>query len=292
MLRVVAFVLLSLGSTAAALAGQCPWLETAKLDELWSNAAPWKVMVGGPGSCKFTSDPSAPANIVGANQMIKASPAEAESFVASLKGTMAKSYDVAPWPSLGSAAFTYRPRQGSGMAGRSLYFVAHRANVAVIVSMTMQAPVTPADEKAGEAFARAALALGDDEAAQAQASNCPWFDPAVLAKLLPAPGLSQQQFGSNSCMAQAGGAAVIVSIIEGADPAMMGRVDGGCSAEPVPALGDSASVLSCAGGRPHAKLRYARGTRVVEYSYAPGRAPTAAERALLVELATKAPARR
>ncbi len=291
MCRYLALFLLSL-LPATAMASQCPWMEPAKLDALWPNAAPWKVMVGGPGSCKFTSDPTAPANIVGANQMIKATPAEAESFVASLRETIEKSYAVASRPSLGKAAFSYRPKPGSGMEGRSLYFVAHQANVAVIVSMTMQAPVTPADEEAGEAFARAALALGEDKAAQAEASSCPWFDPDVLAKLLPGPDFSQQQFGSNSCMAQAGGEAVIVSIMENAPASMLTRVDSGCSAEPVPALGDSASVLDCASGRPHAKVRYAQGARVVEYSFAPGRAPTADERALLIELAVKAPARR
>ena len=291
MYRTLALLLLSL-SPATALADACPWMQPAELDALWPNAAPWKVMVGGPGSCKFTSDPTAPANIVGANQMIKATAAEAESFVASMKESMAKSYEVAARPSLGKAAFSYRPKPGSGMAERSLYFVAHQANVAVIVSMTMQAPVTPGDEKAGEAFARAALALGDDTLAQAEAIVCPWFNPAVLAKLLPGPDRNQQQFGNTSCMAQAGGAAVIVSIIDNGGPALLSRVDGGCSAEPVPELGDSASVLDCASGRPHAKVRYAQGARVIEYSYAPGRAPTADERALLIELAVKAPARR
>ena len=87
MKRVGALVLLSLWPIASALADDCPWMQASKLDELWPDAAPWEVMVGGPGSCKFTSDSSRPANIVGANQMIKASPAEAESFVA---GPLAK----------------------------------------------------------------------------------------------------------------------------------------------------------------------------------------------------------
>jgi len=40
-------------------------------------------------------------------------------------------------------------------------------------------------------------------------------------------------------------------------------------------------------------VTYVSGNRVVEYGFSPAkeRAPTAAERALLVELATKAPAR-
>jgi len=293
MRRLPVLMFLALAPVAGALADDCPWMAAAKLDELWPDAAPWDVMVGGPGSCKFTSDSTRPANIVGANQMIKASAAEAETFVASLQGTMAKSYEVAPVPALGKAAFTYKPKPGTGMEGRSLYFVAHQGNVAVIVSMTMQETVTPKDVAAGESFARAALSLADDPKAQAEATNCPWFDKAVLAKLLPGKDMSQQQFG-NSCMAQADGAVVIVKIVEDLDPATIARfTDGGCSSEPVPALGDQAAMTwACPGGKPHATVRYAHGADMVEYNFAPDREPTPAERALLVELATKAPARR
>ena len=55
---------------------------------------------GAAGSCKFTSDPTRPANVFGANQMIKASAAEAEQFVAGLRGSRAQSYAVAAAPEL------------------------------------------------------------------------------------------------------------------------------------------------------------------------------------------------
>lgn len=292
-LRLAPLALLLAMLPFAAAAEDCGWLPTAKLDAAFPQHAPWEVMVGGAaGSCKFASDGTRPANIFGANQMIKASPAEAESFVASLRGTMAKSYVVAPYPALGKAAFTYRPKPGSGLEDRSIYFVAHEKQVAVIASLVLQQPVTPAATQAAEGLVRAALAIGSDPAALAAASDCPWFDTTLLKQLLPGKGFSAQAYGSNSCMAQADGRAVIVSIHAASDAAVLGPATGrGCTTEPVAALGAQGSMsYACSGGRPNAKVRMVAGAHYVEYAYAPGREPTVAERALLVTMAAQAQA--
>jgi hypothetical protein len=277
--------------SCAASAEECGWLPTEQVDAAFPQYAPWGVMVGGAaGSCKFASDPTRPANVFGANQMVKASPAEAEQFVASLRGSMAKSYVVAPYPQLGKAAFTYRPKPGSGLEDRTIYFVAHDAQVAVIASLLLQEPITPAATEAGAGLVRAALAIGGDPAALAAAGDCPWFDTALLKQLLPGKGFSAQAFGSNSCMAQADGQAVIVSIRAAAD-AGLARGGDGCTTVPAVALGAQGSLsYDCKGGRPHAKVGMLAGAHFVEYSYAPGREPTETERALLVTLAAKAQA--
>lgn len=289
-------LLLALAAVAAPVAAEdCGWLPTSKLDQAFPQYAPWEVMVGGvAGSCKFASDSSRPANIFGANQMIKASADEAEQFVAEMRAPMSQSYAVTPLPALGAQAFTYRPKPGSGMEDRSIYFVAHRQQVAVIASLVTQDPVTPAAIEAASGLVRAALAIGSDPDALAAAANCPWFDPATLKRLLPGQGFSAQTFGSNSCMAQAEGQAVIVSIHDAADAAVLGGAasdGGGCQREPVAALGAEGSLsYGCSAGRPNAKVRMIAGAHFVEYAFAPGREPSAAERALLVELATKAQA--
>jgi hypothetical protein len=274
-------------------AEDCGWLATAKLDEAFPQYAPWEVMTGGAaGSCKFTSDPGRPANVFGANQMIKASAAEAEQFVAGLRGSMAQSYAVAAAPALGKAGFTYRPKPGSGLEDRSIYFVAHQQQVAVIGSLLLQEPITPAAIESATGLVQAALAIAGDPAALAAAADCPWFDTAILKQLLPGKDFSAQTYGSNSCMAQAGGQAVIVSIMEATDASALGAATGaGCSNAPVPGLGAQGGMSwACKGGRPHAKVRMVAGPHYVEYSYAPGREPSEAERALLVAMAAKAQA--
>src|SRR5262249_26073459 len=94
MLRSVlaASILLSVSSPLAA--EECGWLSTKEVDAALPAFAPWSVMVGGAaGSCKFLG--SGPGgNVFGANQMIKASPAQAASGVRGMRPEMEKSYTV------------------------------------------------------------------------------------------------------------------------------------------------------------------------------------------------------
>src|SRR6185436_7762339 len=228
--------LLLLLSTSPLAAAECGWLATSEVDAALPAVAPWSVMVGGAaGSCKFVS--AGLPNIFGANQMVKASAKEAASFVRGLRPEMEKSYVVAPAKDIGAEGFTYRPKDDT-LSDRSIFFVGHEGRIAVIASLTLQKAVTAADIAGATKLIRAALAIDKDPAALAAATSCPWFDTAVLKKLLPGEGFSQQSFGNNSCMAQAGGSVVIVSIIPGLDPADVRRTSGGqCKREAVAALG-------------------------------------------------------
>lgn len=274
-------------------AEECGWLSTKEVDAALPSFAPWSVMVGGAaGSCKFIGDGPG-ANVFGANQMIKASPAQAAGVVRGMRPEMEKSYTVAPAKDLGTEAFTYRPKDAPH-DDRSIFFVAHEGRIAVIASLTLAVPVSAEHVAGAKKLVHAALAIEKDPAAMAAVADCPWFVTAVLEKLLPGAGFNQQRFGSNSCLAQAAGDAVTVTIVDAQDPvSIMGAGSGGCTGEPVAALGPEAKVWVCQGGRPHAKVSYVKGDRLIEYAFAPGkeRLPTAAERALLIELATKAPAR-
>ena len=292
--RFVSAATLLLLLTAPPLAAEvCGWLSTKEVDASLPAFAPWSVMVGGAaGSCKFLG--SGPGgNVFGANQMIKASPAQAAGFVRAMRPEMERSYTVAPAKDLGAEAFTYRPKD-EPLDARSIYFVAHEGRIAVIASLTLAVPVTAEHIAGAKKLVRAALAIEKNPLAIAAVGDCPWFVTSILQKLLPGEGFSQQSFGSNSCMAQAAGSAVIVSIVAAQDPATVIEAGGGgCTSQPVAALGPEGKVWVCEGGRPHAKVTYVNGNRVVEYGFSPAkeRVPTAAERALLIELATKAPAR-
>ena len=271
-------------------AEECGWLPTADVDAALPAFAPWSVMVGGAaGSCKFLGSGGG-ANVFGANQMVKASPAQAASFVSGLRPEMAKSYTVAPAKDIGAEGFTYRPKDDP-LDDRSIFFVGHGGRIAVISSLTLSVPVTPEHVAGATKLVRAALAIGDKPEVLAAATSCPWFDTAVLKKLLPGKDFNQQSFGSNSCMAQAGGSVVMVTVVTARDPASIANAGGGgCTSEPVPSLGPAGGTAwACQGGRPHAKVSYVDGNRLVEYAFTPGREPTEKERALLIELAKSAP---
>ena len=275
-------------------AEECGWLPTRDVDAALPDFAPWRVMTGGAaGSCTFLG--SGGANIFGANQMVKASPAEATSLVRGMRTEMEKSYTVARHKELGSEAFSYRSKSDpkGELDDRSIFFVGHQGRIAVTATLNLSTAVTPDHVGAATKLVQAALAIDKDPAALAAAANCPWFATDVLKKLLPGKGFSQQTFGSNSCMAQAGDSVVLVSILETNNPEQVFETTGGnCTREPVAELGESGELLSaCQGGRPHAKVRYLSGRRMIEYSLAPGREPTKDELKLLIELAKKAPAR-
>ena len=275
--------------SVAAAAEDCGWLPAGKLDEAFPEHGPWSTLVGGKvGSCKFTSDSRRPPNIFGANQMVKSSAAEAEEFVRGLKSSIAESYDVEPAPALGKEGFRYRPKGAE--ADRSLFFVAHRKKVAVLGSMTFQKAITAAEVKAGEVLAGAALAVADDEEAIAAATNCPWLDPKLIRQLLPGEDFSENVFGSKSCMANAAGAVVILSIVEDASAELMAaRSDSGCTSQPLPQLGEVASIqYACTTGNPRASVRFLSRSKMFDVSLVPAQEPTAAERALLVKLAEHA----
>lgn len=293
MARCVSAAMLLLLLSAPLAAEECGWLSTKEVDAALPAFAPWSVMVGGAaGSCKFIG--SGPGgNIFGANQMIEASPAQAASSVRGMRPEMEKSYTVAAAKDLGAEAFTYRPKDAP-LDQRSIFFVAHEGSVEVIASLTLAVPVSAEHIAGAKKLVHAALAIDKDPAAMAAVTDCPWFVTSVLKKLLPGAGFSQQRFGSTSCLAQASGDAVTVTIVGARDPvSILGAGSGGCIGEPVAALGPEAKVWVCEGGRPHAKVSYVQGDRLIEYAFSPAkeRVPTAAERALLVELATKAPAR-
>lgn len=272
----------------------CGWLATSKLDEVFPESAPWQTMVGGKvGHCQFTSNPHRPVNIFGANQTVKASAAEAEETVRSLRANTTDAV-IQPAPALGKYAFTYAPKPGSEeRAGRSLFFVAHHGKVMVMGSLVMQQAIGPAERAAAEKLVQAALAIADDPRAIAAAGKCPYFDAALVRRLLPGKDFEESVYGSNSCMAQAGSKALILSIVADARAgevlANMNKMSGGCKSDELIQLGKDARLsYACSGGNPRATVRFADTHRMLEFSFAPEREPTPAERELLVQLAEKA----
>lgn len=265
----------------------CGWMSTAELDRLLPEAAPWSLLVGGKvGSCKFTgsSRDDAGARVIGANQMFKASAAEAAEFVKKLKGSMAAGNTVEPVPALGEHGFRWMQKGGGG----SVSYMGHYKQVAITGQVVLSQGATPESVAQGaEGFMRAALAVADDKQAAAS-TGCPYFDEAILRRLLPGPSFSQQVFGQNSCMAQDGaGMVLILSIMSDTSASAAAAMrDGSCEWSALADAGPGVAIgKNCQGGRPRAVLELVLGDRVLNYALAPGREPTSNELTMLVELA-------
>jgi hypothetical protein len=264
----------------------CGWMSEKDLDRLLPEAAPWSVFVGGKvGSCKFTGTGrgDAGATVIGANQMFKANATEAAEFVKKLKGSMAAGNTVEPMPALGEHGFRWMPK-----SGRSISYMGHYKQVAITGQLVLSVGATPETYAQGaEGFMRAALAVADDKQAAA-ASGCPYFDDAVMRRLLPGAGYSQQVFGNNSCMAQDGAGMVMILTITSnpSDSVAAALRDGSCEWSPLADAGPGVSIgKHCQGGRPRAILEVVLSNRLLHYALAPGREPTASEFALLGDLA-------
>ena len=281
-------------SSVAGGAEDCGWLATAEVDRAFPEQAPWRAMVGGEvGSCKFLSAPGMLPSTFGANQMVKASDAEAEEMIRSLRTSMIESYDVKPAPALGPQGFRYKAKSEAEETGaRFLFFAGHRSKIVVIGSLTWQSPITPAVVDAAQSLIRAALAITDDDEVLSAASACRFFDPALIQRLLPAEDFSQHVFGDTSCMAQAGGKVLIMSVVEGIASETVTRMtemdSHGCDHEPIPDLGEDGSIVSaCSAGRPKAVVRFLSGSKMFTFSLAVETQPTDKEKTLLVELAKR-----
>ncbi len=264
----------------------CGWMSTQELDRLLPEAAPWSVMVGGKvGSCKFTGTGRGDAGVtvIGANQMFKANATEAAEFVKKLQGSMAAGNTVEPMPGLGVHGFRWMPK-----SGRSISYMGHYKQVAITGQMVLSVGATPENYAQGaEGFMRAALAVADDKQAAA-ATGCPYFDEAILRRLLPGPTFSQQVFGQNSCMAQDGaGMVMILTIVSNPSGSVAAAMrDGSCEWSALADAGPDVAIgKNCKGGRPRALLEVKLSDKLLTYALAPGREPTASELTLLGDLA-------
>jgi len=288
--RLSLFVVLLAASLLASAQDTCGWISTAELDRLLPTAAPWSVMVGGKvGSCKFTGSGrgNAGVTVIGANQMIKANAEEAAALVLKMQGSMAASYIVEAEPTLGEHGFRYRPKDDSPGGRMSVSYFGHYKQVAVTGQLVLAVgDGHDAFAEGARAFMRAALAVADDQSATA-ASQCPYFDDAILRRLLPGSAYSQQVFGTNSCMAQDGaGAAMILSIMADGGPERNAAMRGsGCTWRALDGVVGASLGTDCQGGRPRAELELLLGNRVLKYSFAPGRTTTAADHQLMEALA-------
>jgi hypothetical protein len=133
-------------SAPLAHADSCPWMPDSRINAAFPDRAPWSVMAGGQGRCKWVSDESKPSSTISLIQMIEKSPAEAGKYVTTVGGGMAKSgYAVAPLPSIGEAGVAVRENEPDS---RMLTLIGHQKNNVVMTQMSFYKGVNAAQQDA------------------------------------------------------------------------------------------------------------------------------------------------
>lgn len=146
--RLSAALLLGAVSAMPAQAQDCPWLATSVIDQAFPEQAPWDVMAGGQGRCKFSSDASRPHSNISLTQIVHDSPAAAEQYAKTVAGGMAKAgYVVAPLPALGKEGAAVRQNQADS---RMLTLVGHRGAIVVMTQMSFFGGVDAAGQGIAE----------------------------------------------------------------------------------------------------------------------------------------------
>jgi hypothetical protein len=274
----------------------CDALSVEQVNKALPDFAPWILTSGGPGSCTFSPNKNG-FNEFSITQRVENSEAEASDSLHDNREAMVsqKAVVVRDEPSLGKGAFSYSE---SDKDLNFATFSASRKRMTVEASLTVRRPITSAQYEGAKQLEVIALSSADNESIVAAASHCPYFDAAVLQRLLPGAGLHQTVRGKTGCDAQADTWSISLSIEQDNDAdrlAMLfqnGGLDSGCTSEPLPKLGPNATLnYNCEGPSKSATVRFLTGHKLFEYSLfsSESQSPTAAQRATLVELVEHAP---
>lgn len=274
----------------AMAAEECAWLPVSRVAEVLSTYSPWQTMSGGQvGSCQFMGRSRAGPAMLGYTQMVKDSPGQAQDFVASMRRNLGSGHVIEELDGLGSKGFGYRPSDDSAGAERStLFLVGHEGRVVVMGTLTVPGGISASSRDAFLALARSAFALSADPGSMDAATRCRYFNQGVLKRLFGGATFSQQVYGSNSCIANAGKRVLMLAIVDNADAGLAQAMasSGGCTLDPLPALGAQGSIAyACTEGNPRAMVRYLQGSQHFEFTWVPGTEPGQAERDLLIKLA-------
>lgn len=278
--------LLLLLSFAANAATRCPAIETALVGK-GLGGGPWRVLSGGQAECTFmTADTS--VNF-GYNHLPSASVDEARQAAVAMRDAIAATSVVQPMPSLGEEGFAYQAKNDAGEVDpKSMFFYGHRGRLGVSAYLNLAAPITPAQRDFAASLVAGTLGAATNAKALAKETTCPYADAGLVGTLLPGTVATIAPDG-NSCVLSADGRVVTIAIVKGGrsrDAAQGMMRAGGCSVDPLPQFGDVAGVLHhCFEGNERAQVVIASGNRMLEIAFVPGREPTDAERANLVELA-------
>lgn len=284
-------LVLLLANTASFAAPKCPAIETWMLDKGLSEAAPWRVVSGGPAECSFMARTSS-VNF-GFNHMVPKSAEAAMAAATEMRQAVAATSLVEPMLSLGEKGFTYQPKKNDGtIDATSMFFYGHRGTVNVSGYLNLKSAITPAQRDLAANLLAGTLGVATNPRALAKETNCRYLDPNLVRRLLPAEDMSSIVPDSNNCVVSAGGSVITVAVTKDARGFGTGErllKDGGCTVDTLSNLGKGAAIAHhCSKGNPRAEVLFVTGSRMYRLLYVPAAEPSADERAMLVDLARAA----
>jgi hypothetical protein len=280
-----------------ALANECNIVSLEQVNAALPNYSPWVLHFGGPGGCRFEGQyQGSYLNYASLSftQQFHPSKQAATSNLNSTRKETEKTYRLKPISLRGAepGAFIYG-EDANGNSARSVvgYVQVGRAILLAHFSPPAEVALSKEEEAGTIGLLQVAIAdTGSPNTAQ-QASRCPYFDDALIRKLIPGKKITVEQFGELSCLAKnEKDATVMLSRTININPRMVDQIAQstatGCTFEPVPALGEQGRMgHHCTSGNLRAEAAFFKDESYVSISVMPNAEPTAQQRADLVELA-------
>jgi hypothetical protein len=272
----------------ALAATKCPFIDVTLLNKGLPDGAPWRVMSGGQGECSFTAKDTSVS--FGFSHMVAQSADKATEAALSMKDAVAPTSRVEPLPALGEHGIAYSMKDAAGTADeKSMFFYGHRGPVGVSGYLNLKRAITVAQRDFAANLIASTLGVASNAKALAKETNCPYFDDALVKRLLPPGDVTISVPDKNSCVVSASGNVLMVSANRSAQSAQAASnmmKGNGCTVDPLPKLGKIAGISHhCNGGNPRAQILFVSGDRMFDVTLVPTGEPTEAQRAALVELA-------
>jgi hypothetical protein len=296
MLKVSSFTLLFAMFLFATLssAATCPWLPLSVVREALPQYEPWTVDDNsGIGLCTFVGESSKVAGTTTGMprltivQQTQASPVAAATFTKEFRAAAEAVYRVKKNPSLGAEGFASLPKDPNDSALAN--WTGHAGSSVLMATLMRETDPNDKALSAVDGIMVKALQAVSQPGVADKALACPYFDEAIIAKLLPGAGRKIQQFGTDSCLASSSDSSTVLLMrIASSSPAkgtelLQNMKSSDCTPAAMPALGASAAMeFACKSGNARATILFLKGGTLFSVSHIPiNREPTKAERDLL-----------
>ena len=185
-----AAALLTFSSATPTFAAEtCDFISLSTITSKVPAAAPWRVTNGGTGACAFEGQSregdTIRSVILKFTQQVQDTPEEAVEMINTMKEAFTADHDLAKNPKLGSDGF-FMLQKGQPLKD-TISWWSHRGRM--VLSGLMLTPggasISATDRDNLTDVISTTLALTAAPRAHAKAAQCPYFDDAILKKLLP-----------------------------------------------------------------------------------------------------------
>ncbi len=236
----------------------CQWFSAEDVNALLpTDSAPWKVQEGGEaGYCEFIANTNPPRTFVVAQSFSK-STKEAIESVQSLRKKLKSNFIIQTKPALGANSFYYVSKKPKKEKDPAEGWVIHDNTVFIFATVSFDVQGKTLIEAQRPAFIAKLknIALRANTAGASSKVTCPYFDAAILKKLIPGTFIKIEST-RNFCLASSAlnsseteaGADMLIFHLRTFDDAKKEiserSKENECTSEMVPQLGDSAILDS------------------------------------------------